>query len=140
MTNHFAQMRTRRQERAALKIDFLSSIDTSGMDASARQTHEALQGLIARREELEEKIHNLDLPDEERAEAFEEMRRNDHAMRGLNRAERDNLLAQTSAALGLSDEDAVELTETIKDIIEATEGSFGRDGQPGFMPERGIRH
>lgn len=136
MTNHFAQMRMRRQERAAMKIDFLSSIDTSGMDESARQTHEALQGLIARREELEEKIHNLDLSDEERAGAFEELRRNGDAMRELNRAERDNLLAQTSAALGLSGEDAEELTETIKDIIEATEGSFGRGrgGPPPGMP------
>ena len=136
MTNHFAQMRMRRQERAAMKIDFLSSIDTSGMDESARQTHEALQGLIARREELEEQMHDLDLSDEERAAAFEEMRRNDRAMRELNRVERDNLLAQTSAALGLSGEDAVELTETIKDIIEATEGSFGRGrgGPPPGMP------
>lgn len=144
MTNHFAQMRIRRQERAAMKIDFLSSIDTSGMDESARQTHEALQELIARREELEEQMHNPDLPDEERAQLFEEMFKNDRAMNRLNRAERDNLLAQTSEALGLAGEDAVELTETIKDILEATEGSFGGmrggppPGGPGPRPGPGM--
>ncbi|MBQ3746128.1 MAG: hypothetical protein II863_01800 [Kiritimatiellae bacterium] len=130
MTNHFAQMRARRRERAAMKMDFLSSVDTSGMSESAKRTHADLQRLIERRDEIEERMHDANLSDEERGELFREMRENDRAMRDLNRMERDNLLAQTSAALGLSDEDAVELTETVRDIIEATEGHFGGGGPP----------
>ena len=134
MTNHFAQMRARRRERAAMKIDFLSSVDTSGMSESAKRTHADLQRLIERRDEIEERMHDANLSDEERGELFREMRENDRAMRDLNRMERDNLLAQTSAALGLSDEDAVELTETVREIIEATEGNFGRGGPPPGGP------
>ena len=75
-------------------------------------------------------MHNPDLSDEERAELFGEMRENGRAMRRLNQAERDNLLAQTAEAVGLSGDDATELTETIKDIFEATEDSFGMRGGP----------
>jgi len=134
MTNHFAQMRRRRSERAAMKIDFLSSIDTSDMDDAAREAHAEYQDLIARRDILEERIHNPDLTDEERAELFGEMRENDHAMRRLSQVERDNLLAQTAAIIGLTGDDAVELAETIKDIIEVTDGSSGMRGGPPPPP------
>lgn len=144
MTNHFAQMRNRRRERAAMKIDFLSSVDTSTMGESARNIHTALQDLIARRDELEDRLHNPDLSDEERNELFEDMRQSEHEMRGLSRAERDNLFAQTAEALGLSGEDAEEFAATINDIIEATDGSFGMRGgpppgpPPGSPPDRGL--
>jgi len=134
MTNHFARMRAARRERAVMKMDFLSSIDTSGMDEFAKKTHLDLQDRIARRDELEERMHDMDLSDEERAAVFAEMRENEHALRELNLAERDNLLAQTAAAIGLSPEDSVELTETIKDIVEATEGGFGMRGRGGPPP------
>jgi len=134
MTNHFAQMRRRRSERAAMKIDFLSSIDTSDMDDAAREAHVEFQDLIARRDEIEERIHNPELTDEERARLFGEMRENDMAMRRLSQVERDNLLAQTAAVIGLSGEDAVELAETIKDIIEVTDGSSGMRGGPPPPP------
>ena len=134
MTNHFAQMRRRRSERAAMKIDFLSSIDTSEMDDAAREAHAEFQDLIARRDILEDRIHNPDLADEERARLFDEMRENDFAMRRLGQVERDNLLAQTASAIGLSGDDAVELAETIKDIIEVTDGSSGMRGGPPPPP------
>ena len=128
MTNHFARIRNFRRERAALKIDFLSSIDTSGMNASSRKTHQALQNAIAMRDDLEEQIHNPNLSDEERMSLFEQMRNSDHELRRLGAEERDSLLMQTASAIGLEGDDAVELAETIKDIFDATES-----------PHRGMR-
>ena len=133
MTNHFAKMRERRIERALSKIDFLSSVDTSGMSARAKKTHEDLQDAIARREELLERMHQQDLSDEDRRQAMEAMRENETAMRELNMAERANLLAQTAEALGLGAAEAAEMTATINDIFEATGGGT-RMGPPGPPP------
>ena len=67
ITNGMAQFRQRRLERAQSKIDFLSSVDTSNMSPGARKTHEDLQDMIARREEIESKMHSImDMTDDER--------------------------------------------------------------------------
>lgn len=123
MTNRFAQFRRRRLEHAQSRIDFLSSVDTSRMSASARKTHEALQDMIEKREELEQRMHNmLDLSDEERRNLWDEVRRTDREMNELNRQARDNLLEQTAGDLGFEGDDAKTIRETINGIIEATEG------------------
>lgn len=123
MTNRFAQFRRRRLEHAQSRIDFLSSVDTSRMSASARKTHEALQDLIEKREELEQQMHNTpDLSDEERRKLWDEMRRTDREMHVLNRQARDNLLEQAAGDLGFEGDDAKTIRETINGIIEATEG------------------
>lgn len=129
MTNHFAQMRQRRIDRAVSKMDFLSSVDTSDMSAAARKTHEDLQDLIARREELEERMHDRSLTDSERRQVFDEMREADMLMRELNQAERDNLILQTAKAVGMQDEDASDMVSTISEIIQATDG-----GRMNFAP------
>ena len=133
MTNHFAKMRERRLERAQSRIDFLSSVDTSSMSPRARKTHEELQDMIARREELAERMHQKDLGDEERRLTMEEMHETEMAMRDLNMAERANLLAQTAEALGLDAAEAAEMTATINEIFEAT-GGGSRMGPPGPPP------
>ena len=46
------------EERQQRNLDFLASVDTSHMSASAKKTHVALQKAIARREEIEEKIES----------------------------------------------------------------------------------
>lgn len=121
MTNSFAQVRRRRLEFAQSRIDFLSSVDTSRMSASARKTHEDLQELIEKREELESKMQSRDLSDEERRALFTELYSTAGEMHELNLKERDNLLMQTAEAIGLEGDDAAEMTATIKGIIEATE-------------------
>ena len=130
MTNHFAQMRQRRIDRAQSKIDFFASVDTSRMSASAKKTHENLQSLIARREEIEEQMFNLDIDEDERRQVFQEMRETDEAIRELSMVERENLLTQMAEALGLGADEAAEMNSTIAEILEATNSRPDFPGPP----------
>jgi len=137
MTNRFARWRRRRVERANAKLDFLSSVDTSGMTAEQKQSHERYQELIARREDLEEKMHGADMTDETREALFREMRETDHALWQAARAERETLIGQTAQALGLTGDDAAAVSATIRDVISSTDQhhAFGPPhGGPGPDP------
>lgn len=131
MTNRMAQFRQRRLEHAQSRIDFLSSLDVSRMSASARKTHEELQAMIERREEIESRLHQPDLSGDDRRALFEEIMQTERELERLNRRERENLLKQTAADLGLKGAEAAELTATVKEIIEATEGMRWRPSRNG---------
>jgi len=133
MTNHFAQWRARRAEQTRTKMSFLSSIDTSHMSAGAKKTHNELQELIARREEIEEQLHQEGITDEQRHRLFDQMRETDHAMRQLNQQERSNLLEETARNLGFEGQDVKDISATIQEVIEATGGN-GRGGFFGPPP------
>jgi len=128
MTNRFAQWRIRRAEQARTKMDFLSSIDTSHMSEGARKTHSELQELIARREEIEEQLHQEGISDAERDKLMKEMWSTHHEMQRLNGEERKNLIEETARNLGFGSEDAQEISATIQDVIQATDGGWG--GRP----------
>lgn len=131
----FAQARQRRQEQVQSKIDFLASVDTSKMSAEARKTHESLQDMIAKREELEDKMRGvMNMSGDERRAVFEEIRETDGAIRELNRAERENLLVTTAETLGFHGDEATEFVDTIKGIYSSTENS----GRGGFGGGRGF--
>ena len=134
MTNRFEQFRRRRAERHQRNLDFLSSVDTSRMGASAKKTHAALQEAMARREEIEEKMHQEDLSDAERRALFEQMREAEHELRSLRRAERDNLFEATANTLGFEGDDAKEIVDTLKEVIESTESSWRHMGPPPGSP------
>ena len=145
-TNRFAQWRRSRAEQARNKIGFLSSVDTSRMSAGAKKTHDALQELIARRENIEAELQQENLTDERRGELMEAMRETHHEMMRLNAEERDNLFGETARALGFEGDDVAEITATIQDIIEATDGGFGpprhqggHRGPPPGGPQGGPR-
>ena len=121
MTNHFAQMRQRRIDRAQSRIDFLSSVDDTRMGESAKKTHETLQKLIARREEIESQMFDPEIGDEERRAIFREMRETDNALRELSQVERENLISQMAESIGLSSDESAEVNATILDILEATD-------------------
>ena len=134
MTNRFAQWRRDRAEQARDKIDFLSSIDTSHMSAGAKKTHNALQDLIARREELEQQLHQEDLSDEERGRLMRELGDSHRELMRLNGEERKNLFDETAKGLGFTGADAKEFTATIQEVIEATDSGWGgrhHRGGPG---------
>ena len=142
ITNSMAQFRRHRLERAQSKIDFLSSIDTSRMSPPMLKVHSDLQDMIEKREAVEEKMRGfMDMTDEERREAFQEIGEIDGKIRELNRAERDNLLVQTAEALGFQGDDAAEIIDTVKSIYEATDSGwgFGGPGGPGRRGGRGGR-
>ena len=139
ITNSMAQFRRHRLERAQSKIDFLSSIDTSRMSPAMLKVHSDLQDMIEKREAVEEKMRGfMDMTEEERREAFQEIGEIDGRIRELNRAERDNLLVQTAEALGFQGDDAAEIIDTVKSIYEATDSGWGWGG-PGGPGRRGGR-
>ena len=142
ITNSMAQFRRHRLERAQSKIDFLSSIDTSRMSPAMLKVHSDLQDMIARREEIESKMHSImDMTEEDRHALFGEMRETDERIRELNRFERDNLLVQTAEALGFQGDDAAEIIDTVKSIYEATDSgwNWGGPGGGGRRDGRGGR-
>ena len=132
MTNRMAQWRRSRAEQARNKIDFLSSIDTSRMSAGAKKTHAALQGLIAKREEIEEQLQQPDLADDQRHSLMEQLRDMRHQIQRLNGEERVNLICEVTNSLGFEGEDAKEIALTLMDVVQATDD--------GFEPSHGGRH
>ena len=132
MTNRFANWRRSRAEQARNKIDFLSSIDTSHMSAGARKTHDALQELIANREEIERQLQDPNLSDEERGKLMRQLWEGHGELQRLNREERKNLIDETARNLGFEGEDAKEISATIREVIEATDGGWG--GRHGGGP------
>ena len=130
-TNRFASWRRMRAERARSTLDFLASVDTSGMSAAARKTHADLQEAVARREELEDSLRREDLSPEQRQQLFQEMREVHRDLMRLNGEERANLISETAKALGFEGEDAKEVSATIQEVINATGGGFG-------FPHRGA--
>ena len=129
MTNRMAQWRRDQAARNRNKIDFLSSIDTSHMSADARKTHDALQELIARRENVEAQLQDPDLTDEERGKLMRQLWESHGELQRLNSEERKNLIDETARSLGFEGEDAQEISATIREVIEATDGGWG--GRPG---------
>ena len=59
------------------------------------------------------------------------MREAEHELRGLRRAERNNLFEATANALGFEGEDAKEIVGTLREVVESTESSWRHMGPPG---------
>ena len=135
MTNRFARWRRDRAAQAQDKIDFLSSIDTSRMSAGAKKTHNALQNLIAKREDIEQQLHQEDLSDEERGKLMGELHSTHGELMRLNGEERKNLFDETAKGLGFTGADAKEFTATIQEVIRATDSGWG--GRHGGGPRGG---
>ena len=125
MTNRFANWRRSRAEQVRNKIDFLSSIDTSRMSAGAKKTHDALQDLIARREEIEQQLQDPNLADAERDNLMRQLWESHGELRRLNGEERRNLIDEAARNMGFEGEDAKEVSATIQEVIRATDSGWG---------------
>lgn len=127
ITNWMAQFRKMQTAQAQEKIGFLSSVDPSALGAEAKEVHERLQALIARREELAAQAQQgfEQMSGEDRREFFRQQGELSHEIDELNDKERSNLFRQMAKNLGFAEEDAGEIVETVNQIIEATEGGFG---------------
>lgn len=138
MTNRFAQMRRHQLARQQSKLDFLSSLDVSGMGSEAQKTHNDLQDAIVKLEELRERMHQEDISDEDRRSVFEEIREAEHDLRRLGALERNNLLVEMAKSMGLEGDAANDAARMVTEIITATESSgFGRPPHGGRMPRGG---
>lgn len=138
----YARMEQRRQQflqrrahEVQSKLDFFASIDTTGMSRKARENHEALQNLIAQREELMAAVGQEDLSEEERHEQFMTLRETDREIWERNEMERETLLYSMAEVLsGGSAADANEIVDTITEIYEATSNAGGFGGREGPPP------
>jgi len=134
ITNNMAQWRQRRVERQQARLEFLSSVDTSRMSASARKTHAALQDLMAKQEGLMERLHDENLTREQRHAIMEELHSTGRELRKVSSDERTNLLEETAKSLGFEGDDVKEISATIQDVIEATDNGRGFGGPPPGGP------
>lgn len=138
MTNRFAQMRKHHLARQQSKLDFLSSLDVSGMDAAGQKTHNDLQDAIVRLEDLRERMHQEDLSDEDRRSTFEEIRAAEQDLQRLGSAERNNLLLEMAKSMGLEGDAVNDAARMVNEIISATETrGFGRPPRGGGGPRGG---
>ena len=137
MTNRMAQFRRRMVQRTENKLETLASIDTTGWSKSQIETHEKYQDLIARREELFEIIRpESGASQQEREEAFSELRQIGPDLRETSEKERNTLLDKAFGELGYTNSDAAEIRETIKTIYSTTE-EWGGPGPHGPGRRRG---
>lgn len=139
MTNRMAQFRNRMLQRAENKLETLASIDTTGWSKSQIATHEKYQDLIAKREELMDIIrYDSNASQQERDEAFKELRTIGSELHKTSSKVRNTLLEKTFSELGFNKKDSIEIRETIKTIYSATEewGGFGRGGPWGRRHHR----
>ena len=149
VTNHMTNARLARQEEAQYQLDFLSSVDTSTMSQADRETHERLQNLIARREELLDMMDPLltdqsAVTEEERLETGRALWETLGEINELNKSERENLIKQTAERLGYQGEMVGEISTTISTIIKTTDsrgpGWRGPGGRgPGGRRGQGWR-
>lgn len=148
-TNQFAQMRRQRTERAQSRIAFIQSIDTSKMSEADRQHTEALQGLLAQREELEARMSTLDLSNEDLGQLGQEMWQANDAIRQESEAVREILIKQLAEEAGYSGEDVGAFSEYVHNVMDMTSGGGrgfggfsgmgGRGGMNGMGGGRGGR-
>lgn len=137
---HFREMRKRQLARTKGRLEFLNSVDTSGMTEAERTNHDQLQELLAQRENLPD---FSEMSEEEARTAMQQRHELDRAIRAASEAERKTLLDQTARALGLEGDDAAVLTETVREIVQATESNRGfppgppPDGAPAGAPGGG---
>ncbi len=142
VSNRMARFESRRLRRAQTRLDTLSQLNTDGFTKEQKQTHEQLQDLLVRREELGAKIRETmedeNVTEADRRAAFDEMRTLHENIRRLERQERNTLLTTTAQNLGLSGEDAAELADAVEVIYDMTGmGEHGPHGPgPGIAPPR----
>ena len=139
MTNRMSRWRSNMIANTRNRLEFFSTLDTANMTPKQLETHERLQALLARRDELMRTmdIDNANVSDEQRSKAFDEMRSIHEQLRGLESAERDMLLHQMARNLGCSKAESRELIDTIKTIYDATQswgGGRRRHGGPHPPP------
>jgi len=116
VTNAFERMKQARRKRVQGKLEFLSSVDTSGMSAADRKTHEDYMKLVAKQEELMSKAKGI-IPDQK---SLEDLVMLQMKMKPLADVERKTLLRQMSGNLGYTGDDATVVVDTVGDIVGAT--------------------
>ncbi|MBQ6136630.1 MAG: hypothetical protein IJI73_04580 [Kiritimatiellae bacterium] len=117
MHDVFEKMRAARANRAAGRLEFLKSVDTSGMTEQERSNHKRLQELLAKREELAAKMQPGTVPD---FTAIAEIAQIGMEMEPIAKQERSALIRQTGRTLGYAGDDVEVFHDTMIDVYDAT--------------------
>lgn len=133
VTNWLARMRRNFEEHSQNTMAILASVNTSGMSAKARKTHEEYRALMQQRDDLVNQMQQENLGAEERREIDRQLFENNRNLTQLGAEERKNLLTATAKAYGIEGAEAEELMSDVRAVYDATEGN-------GWMrPQRGGR-
>ena len=127
MTNRIAQRRIQRRDRTVDRLELLSQVDVSGWSEGARKVHEEYQELLVRSEELMDAVSPANPDSEARAAALAEMGKTFGRLHELGEKERNNLMTYTTKEFGFSNDEARELTESVKAVYDVT-SEFNRRG------------
>ena len=145
MRKNREEWRNRMRQREQEKVDFLSSVDTSGFSPAAKATHEQLLGQIEKVNALVEEFREQhesgafgNLTDEQRREQHESFRQEMELLQNLYQDERNNLLLSTAESAGFTGTDANDFVQLIQGIYDSTSawgpGRRGGRGGPGGPP------
>lgn len=142
MTNRFARMRQEQLQRVQSRLELLASVDISRLNPKQREVHAKYQELLAQQTELRDAMRpgaDNNMTEEQRDQAWQQMRSLDRQVRQLADAERNTLLAHTALQYGIKGAQAKEAVETIKAVYQATESDWGgpRGGPGGRGPGGG---
>lgn len=141
MTNRFARMRQEHIQRVQNRLNLLASVDVSRLNPKQREVHARYQELLAQQTELRDAMRpgsDSNMTDEQRNQAWQQLRNIDNQVRHLADAERNTLLAHTALQYGIKGAQAKEAIETIKAVYQATESDWGGPrGGPGGPGGRG---
>ena len=136
-TNVLQQMRMKLANRAKSRMDFLRSLDVSGLSDADRKNHEKFMEMMAKREAIVAKMKGV-FPD---ADSLREMVELDMKMRPVAKQARSALVRGVASELGYSGDDAEVIRDTLDGIIDCTTpGGVDSmidavDGQPGVSVE-----
>lgn len=126
MTNRMAEFRRNRDEDAASKLELLASVDVSMLDDTGRKTHQRVQELIANMNDLESRMQDPSISQEERRKLGWQLMESGRELMTANDIERRNLISVALQDSGFSDADAAEMAGVIKRIEDVTDSGLGR--------------
>ncbi len=116
VSNAFSELRERLANRNKSKLEFLASIDTSGMTSKERKTHAKFQELLAKREAINAKMKG-GFPD---VGAIKELVELGIEMAPVAKEERSLLMRQMAKELGYSGNDVEVVHDAVSNIIDCT--------------------
>lgn len=115
-TNALQQMRMKLANRAKSRMDFLRSLDVSGLSEADKKNHEKFMDMMAKREAIVAKMKGV-FPD---ANSLREMVELDMKMRPVAKQARSALVRGVASELGYSGDDAEVIRDTLDGIIDCT--------------------
>ena len=131
------QLATAVSDAKAKRADFLESIDTSLLPASAQSDHRDYMQALERQDELMERFRkSMEAGERPSQELREQMAGIQGTLSTLRDRERDALIGAVARSVGLGEQDAAEFSSLIREVYDATDRHLNI-GRGGFMPAMG---